>query len=165
MLQVSSFIKHLDTNKILGMKDIGIQEGERKAKKIYDRQIQEQTKERKELSSLYNNMLTKKDQEFEEMLNKYETVSKHRDGEIDKAKTEIVKIYTSILRQAKVINGIENGKYSNGMATVKIMDKIEIPNQKEFPMLFEVLKEKNGMLINENGQNYKKIDVISYFKF
>lgn len=92
-------------------------------------------------------------------------MSQYRDEEIAKAKIEIVKIYTSILRQAKVIHGIENGKYSNGLVKIKLMDKIEIPNKQEFPMLFQTLKESNGVLLNENGQKYRRIDVRFCFYF
>ena len=100
-----------------------------------------------------------KNSEFAQLLTKYNKVSQYRDEEISKAKIEIVKIYTSILRQAKVIHGIENGKYSNGLVTIKLMDKIEIPSQSEFPMLFQTLKDKDGILLNENGQKYRKVDV------
>lgn len=44
---------------------------------------------------------------------------KHRDQEVEKAKIEILKIYTSILRQDRVIEGIENGLYSSTMKRPK----------------------------------------------
>lgn len=49
----------IDTNKILAMKEAGVQEGEKKAKKIYDQQLQEQSKEIHHLQSLYSCILHK----------------------------------------------------------------------------------------------------------
>ena len=158
----NEFLNHIqhditDTSKINAMKEAGIQEGERKMKARYEKQIQEQEKEKQALQKQYADLLAKKDEEFENIKRKYEEVMKHRDKETEKAKTEIVKIYTSILRQSEVIEGIEAGLYSNGMVTQNVPNKPNLPSPNDFPMLFATLKEKKGVLLNERGQTYKKI--------
>ena len=108
-------------------------------------------------------LLRNKEDQFESLVEKYKESIKNRDEEIEKSKVEIIKIYTSILRQAKVINWIENGKYSNGMVTMNISEKPPLPKMTDFPLLFKTLKENNGVLIDERGQSYRKIDVIKLF--
>lgn len=141
------------------MKEAGVQESERKIKETFDKQVDEQTKEKEGITKVFDSVIKNKNEKFDKLVEKYNQAIKVRDQDIDKSKTEIIKIYTSILRQAKVIDGIENGKYSNGMVTMTIPDKPPLPRPSDFPMLYKTLKEKNGVLINENGKTYRKIDV------
>lgn len=51
----------------------------------------------------------------------------HRKEELESAKIEILKIYTSILRQSNVIEGIESGFYSNTVASNPVFTETQRP--------------------------------------
>lgn len=83
-----------------------------------------------------------------------------REEEIEKAKVEVLKIYTTVLRQGRVIDGIEKGVYSQKSFRGQI-EKPEMPDPQRFPKLFQTLKEKKGVLLNERGHVFKRIKVRS----
>ena len=97
------------------------------------------------LENEYNALIMKREQEKQKVQEKYQSVIGHRRDQIKKAKETIVKIFTTVVKQAKVIQGIEAGKYSSGVVTMKLQEKPELPRPEDFPKLYAVLKDKQFM--------------------
>ena len=97
------------------------------------------------LENEYNALIMKREQEKQKVQEKYQSVIGHRRDQIKKAKETIVKIFSTVVKQAKVIQGIEAGKYSSGVVTMKLQEKPELPRPEDFPKLYAVLKDKQFM--------------------
>jgi len=88
----------------------------------------------------------------------------YRNKEIEKAKVEIVKIFTSIwdqelkLKTKQMLNQDMNTKYTQEWDKTPL-SSITGNMIENFPLLLRTLKEKKGALLNERGQILTRIKV------